>query len=127
MHLNASNSFPKDALFMMIGGKEETLVSVLLKLAFQCALSADTLYGWSFFISFFIWWKTFFGFLQLLTFMDIHTGSSSDPLFATFGYAVASGHPFISKMQVSNRKKKCPPHPPCEECLGVTFPVESQQ
>ena len=27
---------PKDALFMMIGGKEETLVSVLLKLAFQC-------------------------------------------------------------------------------------------
>lgn len=52
---------------------------------------------------------------------------TSGPLFATFGYAVASGHPFISKMQVSNRKKKCPPHPPCEECLGVTFPVESQQ
>lgn len=31
----------EDAVFMMIGGKEETLVSVLLKLAFQCLLRKE--------------------------------------------------------------------------------------
>ena len=82
MHLNASNSsFPKDALFMMIGGKEETLVSVLLKLAFQCALSADRTLRMEFFHIFFhvenfLWLSAAFDFH---TFMDIHTGSSSDP------------------------------------------------
>ena len=79
---------------MMIGGKEETLVSVLLKLAFQCALSdrscwvlSTMFYGWSFLMFFscffiFVWLSklslTFCGFLQLLTFMDIYTASSSD-------------------------------------------------
>lgn len=77
----------------------------------------------------FIWWKTlaFCSWLSWIFTQEAVQTRTSGPLFATFGYAVASGHPFISKMQVSNRKKKCPPHPPCEECLGVTFPVESQQ
>ena len=70
---------------MMIGGKEETLVSVLLKLAFQCALSdrscwvlSTMFYGWSFLMFFFMFFhfcvafKAFFDFLWLSTAFDFH-------------------------------------------------------
>lgn len=116
-----------------LGAKKRLWSQCFWNSLFSAHFQLIVLYGWSFFISFFMW-KTFFGFLQLLTFIlswiftqEAVQTRTSGPLFATFGYAVASGHPFISKMQVSNRKKNGPPHPPCEECLGVTFPVESQQ